>query len=269
MMLPHAITGSTDAPALLLLHGFMGAADDWESVTAHLADDFRCIAVDLPGHGDAVGLPDEAYTVEGTLAALVETLDALGAQVCHVVGYSMGGRLALLFALRHPERCARLVLESASPGLKTDAERAERRALDATRAADIEADFEGFLQRWYRMELFASLKDHPELRAAMVARRRRNRPEEVARSLRGFGTGQQPSLWEDLTALAVPTLAVAGSRDRTYADLAFEMAVVGPPLMPLVVRTGHTVHAEQPALFADLVRDFFRDPISSRQPALP
>jgi len=268
MTLPHTITGPADAPVVLLLHGFMGAHDDWSPIVEEVADDFRCLAVDLPGHGDAVDLPDEAYTVEGTLATLTATLDMLGVQRCYVGGYSMGGRLALLFALRHPERCIRLVLESASPGLRTEAERAERRRLDAERAAEIEKDFEGFLQRWYRMELFASLKDHPELRAAMVARRRRNIPAELARSLRGFGTGEQPSLWGSLETLAVPTLAVAGSRDRKYADLAFEMAVVGPPLMPKIVRSGHTVHAEQPVLFADIVRDFFRDPISIPQPVL-
>lgn len=267
-MLPYTITGPDAAPAVLLLHGFMGAADDWDAVAAVLGEDFRCLAVDLPGHGEAVGLPDEAYTVEGTLAALTETLDVLGVRRCYVVGYSMGGRLALLFALRHPERCIRLVLESASPGLRTEAERAERRAIDETRAAAVVQDFERFVEQWYRMALFASLKDHPELRAAMLAKRRRNRPDEIARSLRGFGTGQQPSLWEDLAGLAVPALAVAGSRDRKYADLAFEMAVVGPPVMPMVVRTGHTVHAEQPALFADIVRDFFREPVTTGQPAL-
>ena len=203
-----------------------------------------------------------AYTIEGTTAALLATMDALGIARPHVVGYSMGGRVALYLALRHPERCARLVLESASPGLRTEAERAERRALDAERAAEVERDFDGFLDRWYRMPLFASLKGRPQLRAAMLAKRRQNRPAELARSLRGLSTGRQPSLWDELAGLAVPALAVAGSRDRKFTDLAFEMAVVGPPLMPLVVRTGHTVHAEQPELFAALVRDFFRDPVS-------
>ncbi len=266
--LPHTITGPPEAPSVLLLHGFMGASDDWYSVADALSDTFRCIAVDLPGHGEAVGLPDETYTAEGTAAALLATLDALDVARCHVVGYSMGGRLALYVALRHPERCGRLVLESASPGLRTETERAERRQIDEDRARAAEADFDRFLETWYRMSLFASLKDYPEVRATMMARRRRNRPDEIARSLRGFGTGRQPSLWEDLPRLTVPTLAVAGSRDRKFADLAFEMAVAGPPVMPLIVRTGHTVHAEQPALFAALVRDFFRSPVTHPQPAL-
>jgi 2-succinyl-6-hydroxy-2,4-cyclohexadiene-1-carboxylate synthase len=269
MTLPFTRTGPDDAPAVLLLHGFMGERSDWDEVVSRLAGPFRCIAVDLPGHGEALGLPDAAYTIGGTTDALLATLDALGVERPRLVGYSMGGRLGLYFALRFPGRCARLVLESASPGLKTSSERAERRALDAERAAEIERDFAAFLDRWYRLPLFASLKERPELRATMIAKRRRNRPEELARSLRGLGTGEQPSLWGDLAGLAVPTLAVAGGRDRKFVDLAFEMAVIGPPLMPLVVPAGHTVHAEQPDLFATLARDFFRDPVAAPQPALP
>ncbi len=94
MTLPHTLTGPGDAPAVLFLHGFMGSRSDWDEITARLAPDFRCLAVDLPGHGAAVGLPDEAYTFEGTAAALVATLGALGIGRCRVVGYSMGGRLA-------------------------------------------------------------------------------------------------------------------------------------------------------------------------------
>lgn len=268
MMLPATITGPAGAPPVLFLHGFMGAGSDWDAAAEALADTFRCVAVDLPGHGAAAGLPEEAYTFDGTLDALADTLYGLGIARCRVVGYSMGARLALAFALRFPERVTRLVLESGSPGLKTEAERAARCATDDERARQIEADFERFVGEWYRMELFASLKYHPEVRADLVAKRRRNIPAEVARSLRGAGTGQQPSLWNDLERLAVPALALAGGRDRKYADLAFAMAVAGPPVMPAIVPAGHIVHAEQPDLFVALVRDFLRETVSDAQPAL-
>jgi 2-succinyl-6-hydroxy-2,4-cyclohexadiene-1-carboxylate synthase len=267
MTLPFTSTGPDDAPAILLLHGFMGQASDWDEVANRLAG-FRCVAVDLPGHGEALELPEAAFSMEGTTGALLDTLDDMGIQRPRVVGYSMGGRLALHLALRHPGRCARLVLESASPGLKTEAERTERRTLDADRAAEIQRDLPDFLDRWYRMPLFASLDGHPGLREAFVAKRLRNRPEGLVRSLRGLGTGAQSSLWDDLAELSVPTLAVAGGRDRKFVDLAFEMAAAAPPLVPLVVPAGHTVHAEQPDLFAALVRNFFRDPVAEPQPAL-
>ncbi len=264
MTLPHTTTGPPDAPAVLLLHGFMGARDDWREITGRLADDFRCLTVDLPGHGEAVGLPDEAYTFPAAAAALAETLDALGAGRCRVVGYSLGGRLGLYFALRYPERCLRLVLESASPGLRTDAARAERRRLDAWRADALEADFAGFLDRWARLPIFASLDAGQ--RAAFIERRRGNDPAELARALRGLGTGQQPSLWAELGGLAVPALAVAGAADPKFADLAFAMSVAGPTVIPMVVSAGHTVHAERPRLFTALVEEFLRSPAPALRP---
>ncbi len=266
MTLPHTITGPPEAPVVLFLHGFMGNSSDWDEIIDQLAGEVRCLAVDLPGHGEAVGLDDEAYTFEGTAAALVDTLDVLGIQRCRVVGYSMGGRLALYVALRYPERCGRLVLESASPGLRTADERAERRRLDDWRAEALEADFDGFLDRWVQLPIFASLGD--DERAAFIEQRRRNDPTELAQSLRGSGTGQQPSLWSDLDHLTVPTLAVAGTADPKFADLAFAMSVAGPTIIPMLVSAGHTVHTEQPRLFAALVRDFLRDPVSHLQPVL-
>ena len=260
MTLHTTITGPLDAPAVLFLHGFMGAADDWGEVTSALSEDFRCITVDLPGHGASVGLPEERYAFDGTIAALAEALGDLDVERCRVVGYSLGARLALALALREPRRIARLVLESGSPGLRTDAERAARRALDAERAEQIESDFEAFLGAWSRMPLFG-LADRSDRRDEFVERRRRNIPAELARSLRGSGTGQQPSLWTALATLAIPTLAVAGGRDERYVDLAFEMAAAGPTVMPLVVPAGHAVHAEQPDVFAALARSFLYDPI--------
>ncbi len=155
------------------------------------------------------------------------------------------------------------MLESASPGLKTEAERAERRRLDAQRAAELEADFKAFLDRWVRLPIFASLD--ADGRAAFTERRRRGCPAELARSLRGSGTGRQPPLWAELSRLAVPTLAVAGAADAKFAELAFALSVAGPPVVPMVASGGHAVHAERPRLFAAILREFLHNPVSASQ----
>ena len=122
------LVGSPDHPAVLFLHGFMGSSADWKDVVAATMDLAFCITPDLPGHGASLGLTPEAYTMEGTTRAVVQTLDELEVERPAIVGYSMGGRLALYLALRYPERCAGLFLESASPGLEEwgGAEGAER-----------------------------------------------------------------------------------------------------------------------------------------------
>lgn len=246
------VLGLDDAPPVLLLHGFLGRGADWYAVAHRLARRFRLLTPDLPGHGRALRLPDAAYTMDGAADALVVTLDAADVARAAVVGYSMGGRLALHLALRHPERVARLVLLGASPGLRTASARADRRRLDNARAGEIRHDLSGFVERWYRMPLFASLSEAQ--RARLVRRRARNRPAELARSLAGMGTGVQPSHWEHLRAVRVGAWAVAGSEDAKFVALARAMAQAGPFRTEIVRDAGHALIEEAPLALAHLLR---------------
>jgi 2-succinyl-6-hydroxy-2,4-cyclohexadiene-1-carboxylate synthase len=137
----------------------------------------------------------------------------------------MGGRLALYLALRYPERCAGLFLKSASPGLENSGERVARRAADESKAKRlVSEDLEAFLRDWYRRPLFATLAQDENLLKRTIDARRRNDPGELALSLRGMGTGGQPSLWGELEHLAIRTLAVAGGLDGKYAGILSRMA---------------------------------------------
>ncbi|MBM3183996.1 MAG: alpha/beta fold hydrolase, partial [Chlamydiae bacterium] len=101
---------------LVFLHGFLGKSEDWEGVISHLTH-CPCIGVDLPGHG---------------LSSFHETFDfSPPAPRFHLIGYSMGGRLAMQYALRFAERIDRLLLIGAHPGLKTEKEKKERLQSDA------------------------------------------------------------------------------------------------------------------------------------------
>lgn len=259
VMLNYITVGSRSAAPVLFLHGFMGRAANWRPVMEAIQERAFCLAVDLSGHGASVALPKAAYTMEGTARGLVEVLDAEDVARCAVVGYSMGGRTALYFALHASERVQGLLLESASPGLATEAERAARRRVDRTRAARIADDFEAFLRDWYRQPLFASLVRH-DLVDAMVTRRRRNRPDELGKSLRGMGTGAQLSLWERIPALRIPTRVLTGRLDEKYVGITQRMARMNARLRPAIVpEAGHNVHAERPTRFLDQLGRFLDD----------
>jgi 2-succinyl-6-hydroxy-2,4-cyclohexadiene-1-carboxylate synthase len=244
------VSGDRRSPAVLFLHGFMGSSADWREVMAALGDRAFCVAADLPGHGGSLGLTTEAYTIEGSARAVINTLDRLEGEHPVVVGYSMGGRLALYLALRYPGRCAGLFLESASPGLESASERAARRAADESKAKRLESgDLEAFLRNWYRQPLFAPLARDENLLHRAVQARRSNEPGELARSLRDMGTGSQPSLWGELEDLGVPALAVAGGLDEKYAGISSRMASINPRIKSAVLpEAGHTVHAEASSL---------------------
>lgn len=262
-MLHYTVRGREDGPALLFLHGFLGSGADWEEIIDGLCGEYRCVAVDLPGHGASWGLDGEAaYSMEGTAAALHAVLDTEGIDRCGVVGYSMGGRVALYFAMNGPHRCRRLALESASPGVQGALDREARRQIDQSHAARLEGeDLTGFLEDWYRQPIFASLEARPELLSRMITRRHHNEPGELARSLRGMGAGVQVPLWDRLDELRMPTLFIAGALDGKYVEIADQMAALSTYVRAAIIpNAGHTVHAEYPKQFTDLLQDFFRAP---------
>ena len=256
--LTYAVSGDPGRPEILLLHGFMGSASDWRGIIAAFEVEHRCVAVDLPGHGSSLGLPPDAYSVDGSARVLLDLLDGLEMTRSTLVGYSMGGRLALYLALRHPERFSRLFLESASPGIEDPAERRERRRADEKRARRLESgDLASFLENWYRQPLFASLARREEILTQTIQARLRNDPRELARSLRGTGAGRMPSLWGELAALRMPTLAVAGELDARYVEISARMAALGPRVRPAVVpEAGHNVRLENPEAYLASLKRF-------------
>jgi 2-succinyl-6-hydroxy-2,4-cyclohexadiene-1-carboxylate synthase len=256
--LNYEVSGDRWSLAVLFLHGFMGSSADWRGTIPALGGRAFCIAVDLPGHGSSLELPADSYTTEGATRAVIDTLDRLEVERPILVGYSMGGRLALYLALRYPERCAGLFLESVSPGLEGVEERAAQRTTDEERAKRLESgDFDEFLLDWYRQPLFAPLARDEDLLRQTIEARRRNDPVELARSLRGMGTGSQPSLWNELEGLDVPALAVSGGLDEKYARISSRLAGISPRIEPAVIPgAGHNVHDEAPAEYVVLLAEF-------------
>ena len=247
----YTVSGDPHHPAILFLHGFIGSGADWADAISALDERFYCVAPDLPGHGASLGLPPEAYTMEGATRALLALLDGLGAGRPAIAGYSMGGRLALYLALRYQERCSALFLESASPGIEDATQREARRRSDEEKAARLEAgDLAGFLHDWYRQPLFASLARHEGLVQETIEARMRNDPGELAKSLRGMGTGSQPSLWGELAELGAPALAVAGELDEKYAGISTRMASLNQRIQAATVPgVGHNVRLEAPEAY--------------------
>jgi len=250
-----------DGPALLLLHGFTGTGATWDGLVPTLSRQFRTLAPDLIGHGETGAPPDPArYRMERCVADLLALLDALEADRCHVLGYSMGGRVALHLALAAPERVLTLVLEGASPGIPDPAERAQRVQQDEALAAFIEREgVAAFAERWERMPIFDSQRRLPAaVRAALRAQRLQHTGIGLANSLRGMGAGAQEPVVERLSELTMPCLLVAGELDDKYRGLVAAMAARMPRAETAVVPgAGHNVHLEKPEAFLERVLAFW------------
>lgn len=228
-------TGS--GPRLVFVHGFTQTANAWKAIaTSVSADGFEAVIVDAPGHGESADLR----------LALVDTADRLAAQCGRAiyVGYSMGGRLGLHVATRHPEAVVGLALLGASPGIADPDERAARSVSDQHLAEHVlDVGVDRFLDEWLAQPLFADL----EIDADQRADRLRNTAEGLASSLRLAGAGAQDSLWPLLPSLEMPVLTLAGERDVKYAAIARQIADIVPQgTFEVIAGAGHAAHVQRP-----------------------
>lgn len=254
-------TGS--GPALLLLHGFTGSEASWQHLLPALSQHYRVITLDFPGHGSTAVPTDPArYSLENTAADLARILDELKIERAAVLGYSMGGRVALYFALRYPGKMLALILESVSPGLATEQERQDRTVADRALADFIEEKgIAAFVERWENLPLWSSQVNLPEdVRDSLHRQRLNNCPAGLANSLRGLGTGVQPSLWDELEEYGRPVLVLTGELDAKFTLTGQLMAAKFPNARhETVAGAGHAVHLEKPGEFESLIKGFLAE----------
>lgn len=250
-------------PPLVMLHGFTGAASGWSDLAGDLGHRWTVVAPDLLGHGETDAPPDPArFAVERQVEDLAGLLDHVAPGPVAVLGYSMGARMALAFAVAHPDRVSCLVLESGTAGIESDDERAARRAADDALADRIERNgIAAFVAEWEALPLWRSQATLPEgVRRRQRETRLANRPEGLASSLRGSGQGVQPPLWQALTGLPMPLLAIAGALDRKYAGIAERIGASAQHGRTVVIaEAGHAPHLERPEEFRDAVERFLLD----------
>jgi 2-succinyl-6-hydroxy-2,4-cyclohexadiene-1-carboxylate synthase len=226
------------AVPVLFIPGFMQPATAWAPVADQL--DAPTTLLDHREHSFERRLEEIAAAGEGAL----------------LVGYSLGGRLALRAALRDPARYAGLVTVGATAGIEDPAARTARAEADDRLASWIEAaPIEDVVAIWERQPLFA---DQAEMLIdAQRAGRLAQDPAELAQLLRTAGQGVLEPVWHELLTLDLPVLAIAGSRDEGYSSAAQKIASTAPSARAAIVAdAGHAAHLQQPDETAALITAF-------------
>jgi 2-succinyl-6-hydroxy-2,4-cyclohexadiene-1-carboxylate synthase len=272
--------GTPVNPAILFLHGFLGDSGDWDAVALRLKDSYFCVSVDLPGHGGSeapdsspfceFGNPQAGEASRGgqdsiwiqAMTQLLEMIEAPGWPTGAVgwkalVGYSMGGRLAMQLALSRPGLFRGLVLESASAGISDERERTRRLEADAGLAQELRTvPLRDFLEKWYRQPMFGQI---PSLENLLDERSRQD-PAGLAAAMEWLSVGRQPDFRGALSgAWKKPLLCLAGSLDPKYELGMKELASAVPGArFHLEVGSGHNVHRHAPEAFAARLSEFLR-----------
>jgi 2-succinyl-6-hydroxy-2,4-cyclohexadiene-1-carboxylate synthase len=242
---------------VVLLHGFTGSSATWNSLISNFQYQFQWITVDLPGHGRTKG--ETIKTMEECIDDLHDLFQVLRLDRFFLLGYSMGGRTALSYAVRYPDTLQGLILESASPGLEDASSREERKANDEALANKIEKEgLTAFVDYWQELPLFDTQKDLPiETQEEIRSDRLRQTEKGLANSLRGMGTGMQPSNWDSLKEVDLPVLLIAGAQDEKFVKINHEMQKKFPEaVLQVIASTGHAVHVEDKESFLQIVVEF-------------
>jgi len=209
--------------SLLFFHGILGTSADWEAVVDHLPE-FGCFGVDLPGHGTTPFTED-----------FFGELPCFGEPV-HLIGYSMGGRLAMQYAACFPEKVASLTVISAHFGLRDPQEKEERLAVDRAWAQQfLEDPIDEVLKRWYDQPLFRTLR-------VDFSMRRKQNVKALAQTLIHYSVAKQPFLQPK------EALYLVGEHDAKYRAL---YQSVPHRVIP---HASHAVHLENPQAVAQAIR---------------
>jgi pimeloyl-ACP methyl ester carboxylesterase len=267
----HLLEWSEAGVALLCLHGFGNDAHIWDDFAPAVAPYYRTLALDHRGHGDSAWDPGRRYDHDTMVEDVERALDALGIERLVLVGHSLGGRIAALFAGRHPERMAGLVLVDIGPELDPRGVLRIRTEVESSR----EPVFASVEEYGRLLSLhYPAARPHALLRMARHGVRQREDGRFVLKmdpALRGAGFAGPPeeaaererqmtqAQWDALRRVPCPTLVVRGAASDVFSAETAERMVdeaLAKGRLAVVPRAGHSVMTDNPDGFRDAVAAF-------------
>ena len=246
---------------VIVLHGFTGSAQAMDPLTERLASRLpaRIICPDLVGHGRSEVSDDlDLYRVEAMAEQVAGLADALDCVTFHLVGYSMGGRVALTLGCSASPRLRSLTLIGASAGIADPEQRQRRAVTDSVLAERLLDDFAAFVDQWMADPLFAGQAALGEghLLAARSQRLASN-PQGLARSLMAGGTGAMEPMHGCLGSCDTPVQLLVGAYDAKFCEIAEQLAAGLPRAgVSRIDGAGHAAHIEQPDAAAAAIAEF-------------
>jgi pimeloyl-ACP methyl ester carboxylesterase len=267
----HVLEWSEEGTPLVLVHGFGNEAHIWDDFAPLVAPHYRTIAVDLRGHGDSDHDPEGRYDYDFHVGDIEAVTAALAIERLVLVGHSFGGRTSMLFAAKHPERMAGLVIIDIGP--EHDPRGTTRIRMEVMQRGDgsfaSPAEYERVLAHNFPAgspDALRRMAGH-ELRQREDGRwvRKADPAFMTARAEASAGDAEEHErdtakrLWDALGRIACPTLVVRGAAsDILSPEVADRMVddVLANGRLAVVPRAAHSVMTDNPAGFAQAVASF-------------
>lgn len=252
----HATEVGESGPRVVFLHGLFGQGRNFTQIARALTPDLRSVLVDLPNHGRSGWTSSADYVVVADLVAawLRERYGAEGPS--HVVGHSMGGKVAMVLALRHPELVDRLVVADISPGESEGASEFEHLLGSLARI-----DLTGLQRRGDADEQLATMVDDERVRGFLLQNLRSGSGGFVWQANLDLLRAQLPVIGgfpETTATFDHPVLWIAGERSAyVRPEDGVRMRQLFPRTRLVTLKgAGHWVHSEKPEAFVSALRVF-------------
>lgn len=255
---PREIDKSKDY--ILFLHGFTGCAEDWFPIFEQMPEKYNCLALDIIGHGKSDAPGNSAhYSIESITNQIKYVKDHLTPNKIFLLGYSMGGRIALSYASLYADDVKGLILEGASAGIKNDEERQKRYEEDLKLAEFIETHtLEEFVEMWHDQELFNTQRRFSNDKLKKIKKKKASGSKTgYANSLKGFSTGVMPPVHDKLKKISLKVLLITGDLDTKFTGINARLVKRFFKAKHKIVRnSGHNTHLEEPKRFIEIVLNY-------------
>lgn len=259
----YQILGSNSENRFVFLHGLMGYGQNWKTIALEISQSSQVLLFDQRGHGKSFK-PLTGYAPEDFAEDLFLITEELGWDKFNLVGHSMGGRNALVFADRFTAKVNRLVIEDMGPEANPDAPAYYKKIFDAIPAPfPSKQKAKSFLMNEFR--LVAEQLGQPASLGAYLYTNMTELPDGTAdwrfapsAMLQIVQLGRASDLWKELRTLSVPTLVIRGENSLEFPKAIFDRVLVSNPNVSGVEisNAGHWVHSDQPQEFLKIIKEF-------------
>ena len=249
-----------DSDPILFLHGFSGSSNCWTDIRKEISA--PTLALDVPGHNKSYFLNlDEEYTYKDFRSELFLILNHINVKKVHLLGYSMGGRLAISFTQKYPELVKSLILESSSLGLVSHDEKEAQIEKDDKLLQLINTSMDEFVSHWSKNPLFINQESrNKDDFNKLNENRLKHSKDQLSKSLLSLSKANMPAFIEAFSTFDCPVYLINGKEDTKYIKINRDMMKVNKRAKQFIINnSSHNVHIENKNDFILTVNNILKD----------
>ena len=243
---------------MVFFHGFTGCSKDWLYITKKINK--WSIIIDIPGHASSLFEHlDSPYTIDDLCHELYLVFNELKLKKIYLVGYSMGGQIAIAYASKYPDNIDGLYIESSSLGIDDHSSRKDKYNADLLLCGTIEDNINVFVDKWESNPLFSNQRKRNYLQWDLQRKNRLGHDKmQLSKALQSFSKGKMPYYENTFKEFNFPIFIINGTDDDKYVKIGKKMTYMNINAKQYIIaKASHNIHLENPGVFVSVLNNEF------------